>query len=383
MRRRFPILLLAFAALCCGLASTSPLRAHQLDFTDSLLVLKKDGTFQLDLVCDLDALALGVSPTVDSALLAAEIRGLDAADRGALENRLRRSFERRVRVLFDGEPAAFSVFFPQRGTSLAEEAEIPTVLGVVARLEGRIPGAPQAVQVRASRAFPPLRLTVLHQETTSGRHELLEQGAESTLFPVSGVPAETDGSALSQADLIGRYGVLGFLHIVPRGLDHILFVLGLFLLSSRFRPLLFQVTAFTLAHAVTLALATYGLVRLPSSIVEPVIALSIVWIGVENVLGDELKPWRPAVVFLFGLLHGLGFAGVLAELGLPEGEWLPALVSFNVGIEIGQLAVLGLAFLAVGWARDRPWYRSRITVPLSLGIAAVGLFWAIERILGG
>ena len=138
-----------------------------------------------------------------------------------------------------------------------------------------------------------------------------------------------------------------------------------------------------MAHTVTLALATMGVVRLPPTIVEPLIALSIAWVAIENVLVDRLRPWRPFVVFGFGLLHGLGFAGALADVGLPAGELVPALLAFNVGVELGQLAVLAVAFLVVGpWVR-RPWYRRRLAVPASLAIAAVGLFWAVERTLAG
>jgi hypothetical protein len=118
-------------------------------------------------------------------------------------------------------------------------------------------------------------------------------------------------------------------------------------------------------------------------VVEPLIALSIVYVAVENMVVSELKPWRVWVVFGFGLLHGLGFAGVLTELGLPAGEFLPALIAFNVGVELGQLSVITLAFLCVGlWFRQRPWYRTRIVMPASLLIAATGGYWTIERILG-
>ena len=118
------------------------------------------------------------------------------------------------------------------------------------------------------------------------------------------------------------------------------------------RALLWQVTAFTVAHAVTLALGTLGLITLPQDIVEPLIALSIAWVAIENILTSRLHPWRPAVVFGFGLLHGLGFAGVLSDLGLPDDERLLSLLTFNLGIEIGQLSVIALALVTAnnfGW----------------------------------
>lgn len=184
----------------------------------------------------------------------------------------------------------------------------------------------------------------------------------------------------SNTDTFNRFIYLGFTHILPLGLDHILFVLGLFLLNPAWRPLLWQVTAFTIAHSITLAMAIFGVFELPGYIVEPIIALSITFIAIENIVTTDLKPWRPLVVFIFGLIHGLGFAGVLSELGLPEGqEWI-ALVAFNVGVEFGQLAVIALALAAVWFFRKETWYRARVAIPASVAIGAVGLFWFVERV---
>lgn len=182
-------------------------------------------------------------------------------------------------------------------------------------------------------------------------------------------------------EIVQQYLWLGYMHILPKGLDHILFVLGLFLLSPRMKTLLLQVTAFTIAHSITLGLSIYGIVSLPSRIVEPLIALSIAYVAIENLVTRELKPWRLALVFMFGLLHGLGFAGVLRELGLPRGEFLTALLTFNLGVEGGQLTVLLAAWLAVGVLMARPWYRRAIVVPASGLIAAVGLSWVVIRLL--
>ncbi len=180
----------------------------------------------------------------------------------------------------------------------------------------------------------------------------------------------------------GRYIVLGFEHIVPKGLDHILFVLGLFLFSLHLRPLLMQVTAFTLAHTVTLALASLKIVTIPAEIVEPLIAASIVFVAVENILGGRITWRRVAVVFGFGLLHGLGFASVLGEIGLNPARFVADLVAFNVGVEIGQLAVISVAFLAFGaWFGRKPWYRTRVVIPISALIAVTGAWWMIQRII--
>jgi hypothetical protein len=179
---------------------------------------------------------------------------------------------------------------------------------------------------------------------------------------------------------MGRYVIVGFHHIVPEGQDHILFVLGLFLFSARIKPLLWQVSAFTVAHSITLGLAIYGVVRLPSAITEPLIAASIVFVAVENIFTREIKPWRYVVVFCFGLVHGLGFASAFADVGLPRQNFLVGLLGFNVGVECGQIAVITCAFLVIGWFRNRPWYRCGIVIPASSVIALIALFWTVQRI---
>ena len=178
-----------------------------------------------------------------------------------------------------------------------------------------------------------------------------------------------------------EYTGLGFTHILPCGLDHILFVLGLYLLSIHWKPLLVQVTAFTVAHKMTLALGLYGVVTISPDIVEPLIALSIVYVAVEKILTPKLTLWRPFIVFGFGLLHGLGFAGVLQEIGLPRDDFLTGLIAFNVGVEFGQLATIAIAWVLTGlWFRHRSWYRTGIVYPGSAAIAPVGAYWTVERV---
>lgn len=173
----------------------------------------------------------------------------------------------------------------------------------------------------------------------------------------------------------------GIEHIIPKGLDHILFVLGLFFSSIFLRKLLWQVTAFTLAHTITLALAALDIVQIPASVIEPLIALSIVWIAVENCVFKQTSKWRPPIIFGFGLLHGLGFASVLSEYGLPQGSFMSSLLAFNIGVEVGQLLVLVAAAILVWFIRHKKWYRQRIQIPASIMIALVGLFWFFERIM--
>lgn len=206
----------------------------------------------------------------------------------------------------------------------------------------------------------------------------------AALLPDGGLSApmpRTGTATVGALATFANYLVIGFEHIVPKGLDHILFVLGLFFFSLHMRPLLMQVTAFTLAHTVTLALAALGIVSVSAAIVEPLIAVSIVYVAVENIFGGRIGWRRTAVVFSFGLLHGLGFAAVLGDIGLEPSRFLGSLISFNIGVELGQLAVIATAFAAVGyWFGRKHWYRAVIAVPASALIASVGAYWSVQRV---
>lgn len=210
--------------------------------------------------------------------------------------------------------------------------------------------------------------------------------------PLSRVEIRTEGAG----EVFLRYLPVGFAHIVPLGIDHILFVLGLFFFSLHLRPILFQVTAFTAAHTITLALASSGLVSMPASVVEPLIAASIVYVGVENLRGRGHVMARTALVFVFGLLHGLGFASVLGDFGISASSFVGALLGFNVGVEIAQLAVIMMALavivLAARLSRFAPlpaeeapvretqvMYRA-VSVVGSIVISVIGGWWTIERV---
>ena len=173
----------------------------------------------------------------------------------------------------------------------------------------------------------------------------------------------------------------GFEHIIPEGLDHILFVLGLFFSTIKLRSLILQVTAFTFAHSITLALASIGVVKLQLSFVEPLIFLSIIWVAVENTLFKKTTKWRPFVVFSFGLLHGLGFATLLTEYGLPKDNFISLLLAFNLGVEFGQLAVLLAAFILVRLIFIKTDYKNQLKIPASILIGLFGFYWFVESII--
>lgn len=336
--------------------------------------------YQMEIVTNVEAMLAGVSPkhtdTNESpnAKRYDELRALAPAELKARFVAFAPDFINGLAVEFDGErrePKIVAIEIPQVGD--LKLARISTL-----RLEGALPAGVREFRWSYPREFGDNVLRLRE----AGREEMatawLGSGEWSDPYVFgAGIKPRTAWQVAAQ------YTELGFTHILPKGLDHILFVLGLFLLSTRWKPLLVQVTSFTIAHSITLALSIYGVFSLPPSIVEPLIAASIAYVAIENILTTELHAWRPFVVFGFGLLHGMGFAGVLHEIGMPRSEFLAALVTFNVGVELGQLAVITLAFFLAGaWFKDRPWYRRRFVIPASALIAATGLYWTVERIVG-
>ena len=369
-------------ALLLITAGAARVEGHTFTITEVLAVFTADGTYQIDVTIDVDALALGVPPTEDSASVAARLRALPPEAFDAAVEQAKRTIGRWVRIRFDGEKQRPVVSFPHQLTSTPNPIAEPTVLGVTARLTGRIPDGAKAFTFGASRTLDAVHLTIVDEATQSGTKQsgtkqILGVSERSTpyLLGQAAVPMTSSGVAT-------QYLRLGFQHILPKGLDHILFVLALFLLTTRVKPLLWQITAFTVAHSVTLALSMYGVVSLPMRLVESLIALSIAYVAIENMLTSELRPWRTAAVFTFGLLHGMGFAEALRSVGLPRGEFVTALVTFNVGVELGQVTVVLAALAAFGWCRNRTWYRRTVAIPLSAVVAVVGLYWVVQRSMG-
>ncbi|MGC3937175.1 HupE/UreJ family protein [Roseobacter sp. EG26] len=370
----FKLLFLAVLSTAALWLDAPASRAHELQPTIADLSLSPDDHVTLDFRINIEAFLSGV-----------DLDLVDNTDDDAASDAYTR--------LRDLPADALSELVPQLTTlwnaAPLAEADVPLSFSI-AQLE-----VPEDVDIELPRISlltltAPLpegaRAVTLHWPTGSGALVLRQQGVEE---PYTGYLAGGDSSppiafagggaqTLTQAFL--GYIPVGFDHILPKGLDHILFVLGLFFLSTKLRPLVWQVSAFTLAHTVTLALGALGLVSINASVVEPMIAASIVFVAVENIFTSGLNPWRPVIIFGFGLLHGLGFASVLGEFGLPEGQFIPALIGFNIGVELGQLTVIALAFACVGWFAKRPWYRARIAIPASCVIAAVGAYWFVERV---
>ncbi len=206
----------------------------------------------------------------------------------------------------------------------------------------------------------------------------------AVLCAANPVSAHTINYALENAPtqhVVWYYLQLGIRHIIPDGFDHILFVVSLCLLSTKIKTILWQATAFTVAHSITLALSMKSIIIAPSAVVEPIISLSILFVAAENILLSQLKPWRVLIVFMFGLIHGMGFASSLNEIGLPRNQFYTSILSFNAGVEIGQIAIITVTFLLLAIPMGRkPWYKRRVVYPVSAMIGCIAAFWTIQRV---
>jgi hydrogenase/urease accessory protein HupE len=364
-KRRFTSVLFGVVVV----ALTSPARAHEIGTTQVHAVFRRDHTFSIDVV------------TAPQALL----NKIEAQKHLPRSSKLATAeLQQRLQSLTPQLAEAASIRFGSE--AVVPSVEVQPIVApadprqasyVVVRLRGDIPPRASDFTWQYALTYAAYAITLQNEGHGAPAHQWLEGDQRSAPFPLA-----KDILPPTRLEVMKQYLKLGFTHIVPHGLDHILFVLGIFLLTTRIRAILAQVTAFTIAHSITLGLTIYGLVSLSPRIVEPMIALSIVYVAVENLVTSELKPWRVAIVFAFGLLHGMGFAGVLKEMGLPRSEFLTALITFNVGVELGQLTVIATMFVLVAyWIRKKPWYRTRFVIPASLVIAAVGLFWTVQRVL--
>ena len=355
------IILVALFALA-GLVTPN---AHDLERTTVHLHVDSDGAFTLRIAHDpawlllrMESFAGGVSST-------------SPGDTGARDQRLRELAPQiidRVVLFVDGHevrPTAVD-YMPPPATVPDGEFALASYT-----LHGRMPESAQTLRWYYGLVADAYPLT-LELADGSSTTEVVLGDAWSTPLLLNG-----PGARPSLRERLGRYLALGYTHILPAGLDHVLFVIGLCLLGTRIRLVLAQTGVFTIAHTCAMAFALYGLVSLPTRSVEPLIGLMIVFIGTENVLSQTVSGWRTALVGVCGLVHGVGMAAALKNLHVPGADRLVALLGVNVGVEAGQLAVVAGVALVVIWWRYRPWYRSRVVVPASLAIAAAGLYFAV------
>jgi hydrogenase/urease accessory protein HupE len=346
--------------------------------------INTDGRYHIEVRASLEALLTGINARYQNtrdapnAAVYDEIRVLPAAELAVAFRPFEQEFTQRVELNFDGERVPLSIThidIPEPGYPKVPRISVITLEG---HIERSVKTASWYYPARfGDNAVRVRQVDEANEKWHWSDWQWLRKDEHSTPFSLTEVFTRQPVT-----QVISTYLVLGFEHILPRGLDHILFILGIFLLSTHMRPLLWQVTMFTIAHTITLGLSMRGVISLPPNVVEPLIALSIAWIGVENMFAHSLHKSRLVIVFIFGLLHGMGFASVLADFGMPANAFMTALISFNIGVELGQLAVILLAFLAVGfWFGNKHWYRPVIVVPCSLLIAVTGLYWTWDRIV--
>ncbi len=363
----------------------APAAAHELGVIQVYGTFQKGGSYQIDIHADEEHLKPGQAGGPARATRYGPIAGMTAPV-AARFGRFLADLVDSATLSFDGRPVTsppeVAIVPPDGGTLGAAGAATAAASRaggsgrVILRLQGAIPAGVRTFTWGTALKLGSYPLVLRNEGDESAAWQWLEGGRTSPPFHLA-----TRVVPPTRWEVVRLYLQLGYTHILPEGTDHILFVLGIFLLGRKLKPVLLQVTSFTIAHTITLALTIYGVVSLSPRIVEPLIALSIVYVAVENVLTPELRPSRIALVFGFGLLHGMGFAGVLREMGLPRSEFLPALVSFNLGVEAGQLTVITAAFLLLGLPLSRfSWYRKGVIVPASCLIGAIGLYWSIQRI---
>jgi len=372
LHRFYLFVMLTFTALLsCATVSAHEIRPAIVDIN-----LQQDGTLQASIRVNLEAMIAEIGPEhqdtdeSDNAVQYNKLRGLQAGELTKSFNGFTPDFLEKLQITTDQGSIKLAV----TDISIPEVGDIELSRDSVVTLSGTLPSTATQLKWGWDKNLGANAVRVSAYQKPDLYTAYLKDGKQTDWISLDGLVTQ------SAWGIFANYTVVGFEHILPKGLDHILFVVGLFLLSLKLSSLLWQVTSFTLAHSVTLALGILGYVSISPAIVEPLIALSITYVCVENIISEKLHRWRPILIFSFGLLHGLGFASVLGEIGLNQTHFITGLVAFNIGIELGQLTVIAICFILIGvWFRHKDWYRSRITIPLSAVIAAIGAYWFVER----
>jgi hypothetical protein len=332
------------------LLSPALVNAHTNEANQAELKLLVDNNYQLSI--DIDVLHVIKShqkSSVDEADLINHLKNLSLIEIKQLLSKILQIINQQSAFIIDEESVLVAPF---SGLTVFElkarlRADSPTKT-IKLSSQGQLPQKSNNAALIFSPILGDVLLTISRSEKS-----LVLSGQNSHHFSIDDIKGGVRKLSTTEIKLLNivEYIYQGFVHILPQGLDHILFVLALFLLATKTSTLLWQVSAFTLAHTITLALGIFGIINLPSSIVEPLIALSIAYVAIENIFYHKLTKWRLPIIFAFGLLHGLGFAAVLVELGLPKSEYVSSLISFNIGVELGQITVV--AFIAIYWFIER------------------------------
>jgi len=173
----------------------------------------------------------------------------------------------------------------------------------------------------------------------------------------------------------------GYFHVLPLGLDHIFFIICVFIVCTKPKEIIIMCSTFTIAHTLTFILGSTKWITIPSTIVEPLIALTIVFSALEHLLQLKIERWRLLLLFFFGLIHGLGFASAISDTALTSSQLIGTIIGFNIGVELGQLTIITLLYLLIIRPfSTKPYFYSKLVFPIATGIGSVALYWFMERI---
>jgi hypothetical protein len=377
----YVVILLWFTSLGC--------HAHLLNMSRVTANLQPDKTLTVDMELDLGS-ALGGSDRYF------EISQLQEPAKAAEMVELISALTQATRITLAGVPVpltVISVVMPEADQESFNDTWPRTKIRLTGDAKQVVEGAPESLIAQGQflpgfRFEEPIAFTLYDVKNDVSMTRWLAIHQKSPNFDASAwwsLESSSVNGAVKESRVawneILDYLKFGFLHILPFGADHLLFVLGLYLGAINLRALLILISTFTVAHSLTLIISTMGLFRLPPLIVEPIITATIVWIAVENLLVRKNAYVKTTLVFVFGLIHGMGFAGALAELGLPQESFLASLLSFNVGVEAGQIAFVAGLFALFGGLRKKAWYTPAIVKPGSVIIGVLATLWTIQRMV--
>jgi hypothetical protein len=352
--------------LGCGAAA-----AHEAGTTRVAVAFDEDRSYRIEIVTDASALA--------EKLEAAAGRQLPADATAALFERIMQSsdevFRRRLRVQFDGSEAR-----PDATYRIEPPADATSVAAATITLRGQIPKQAQRFTWSYGWTFTSYALTLRDRGSESPVDQMLEGDQASVAFTLKPPPTRME-HLRTTARAAARFAAAGWTAIVPNGIDHILFLLGLYFLSRNTKRAIRHFGVFAISSSIAIVASAFGLVILPPKILDPMIGLSLAYIAMENLVRADGDRRRIPLVFGCGLLHGAGCAAALEGASLPRVGMTVAVASFNLGIEAGQLATVAAAFLIVGWhCSGQQWYRNRVVLPGATLLACTAVYWTIARL---
>ena len=393
----FKALALLLGLICLGF---SPLWGHSIPETAVRGDFNRDGSATISI--EVNPRIWEANPSEAPSTEFSALIKMGEAEKAELVRKTKEAIAKSVEFTFEPigriQPDFEFTFGAEGGKMLKSQTDAVVLVG---RWRTQVPAGITGWKIKS---LPGHKISVLLNNKVDGKDHprfcVLFPGETSFTLDLTGLQAAkptgaTAGSVSAHADSQGGWHTFtnfldhGFHHVLKfsdwesfaGGLDHILFVLGLFLLSRSWRPVITQVTAFTLAHSITLGCAAAGWIKVPAAVVEPIIAASIAVVALENIFMREHNRWRIVAVLVFGAFHGLGFASGLAEQPIPTEGFLVALTGFNLGVEGAQLAIIAAAFAVTCWIRDEANYRRYVVIPASAAIAATGLYWAVARLI--